>query len=76
MLKSIYAIRKAVKNWRKSKPIMTASKDLLEQVLQTPEQQHYLSKLVGFEYTIFWVSQLLSFILLDQLLKEDQTTRR
>lgn len=27
-------------------------KDLLSQVIQTPEQQHYLSKLLGYEYTI------------------------
>lgn len=59
-IRELYAITAAVKKWRQYLlgsrfTIQTdhkTLKHLMEQVVLTPEQQHYLSKLLGFEYTI------------------------
>lgn len=59
-IRELYAIATAIKKWRQYLlgsrfTIQTDHKTLthlMEQVVLTPEQQHYLSKLLGFEYTI------------------------
>lgn len=56
----LHAITSAVRKWRHyllGYPFIIITdhkslKDLMSQVLQTPEQQHYLSKLLGFDYSI------------------------
>ncbi|WVZ00696.1 hypothetical protein V8G54_026765 [Vigna mungo] len=45
-VRELHAITSAVKRWRQS------LKELLTQVIQTPEQQHYLIKLLGYDYEI------------------------
>ncbi|XP_043697264.1 uncharacterized protein LOC122648058 [Telopea speciosissima] len=59
-VRELFAITQAVKKWRqyrigRSFVIRTdhkSLKHLMEQVIQTPEQQCYLTKLLGFTYTI------------------------
>lgn len=59
-IRELHAIVAAVRKWRQyllGRPftIMTdhkSLKELMTQVIQTPEQHYYLSKLLGFDYTI------------------------
>ncbi|WVZ03423.1 hypothetical protein V8G54_024229 [Vigna mungo] len=59
-VRELHAITAAVKKWRQyllghSFTILTdhrSLKELMTQVIQTPEQQVYLSKLLGFDYSI------------------------
>jgi len=59
-VRELYAIIAAVRKWRQyllGRPftILTDHKslrELMSQVIQTPEQHYYLSKLLGFDYTI------------------------
>ncbi|XP_061375386.1 uncharacterized protein LOC133317533 [Gastrolobium bilobum] len=61
-VRELYAITEAVKKWRqyllgRRFTIRTDQKSLrglLDQVIQTPEQQYYLTKLLGFEYSIVY----------------------
>ncbi|WVY93439.1 hypothetical protein V8G54_032527 [Vigna mungo] len=59
-VRELHAITSAVKKWRQyllGYPFVINTdhkslKEILSQVIQTPEQQYYLSKLLGYEYTI------------------------
>ena len=59
-VRELHAIMAAVRQWRHyllDHPFIIfidhqSLKELMNQVLQTPEQQHYLVKLLGYEYTI------------------------
>lgn len=59
-LRELHAITSAVKKWRQYllghffiiQTDHKSLKELLTQVIQTPEQQHYLSKLLGYHYDI------------------------
>ena len=59
-IRELHAITSSVRKWRHyllgtSFTILTdhrSLKDLMTQIIQTPEQQTYLSKLLGFDYTI------------------------
>lgn len=59
-LRELQAITSAVKGWRQYllgtffiiQTDHKSLKELLTQVIQTPEQQHYLAKLLGFSYEI------------------------
>lgn len=59
-VRELHAIAAAVRQWRHyllGHPFTIITdhqslKDLMNQVIQTPEQQHYLAKLLGYEYTI------------------------
>lgn len=59
-IRELHAITSAVRKWRHyllGYPFIIITdhkslKDLMSQVLQTPEQQHYLSKLLRFDYSI------------------------
>jgi hypothetical protein len=59
-IRELHAITSAVKRWRQYllghffiiQTDHKSLKELLTQVIQTPEQQHYLSKLLGYHYEI------------------------
>jgi hypothetical protein len=59
-IRELHAITSAVKKWRQYllghffiiQTDHKSLKELLTQVIQTPEQQHYLSKLLGYNYQI------------------------
>ncbi|MCH80169.1 transposon Tf2-1 polyprotein, partial [Trifolium medium] len=59
-IRELYAITSAVKKWRQYllgaffiiQTDHRSLKELLTQVIQTPEQQHYLAKLLGYHYEI------------------------
>ena len=61
-MRELYAITEAVKKWRQyflgmRFIIRTDQKSLcslLDQVIQTPDQQKYLAKLLGYQYTIVY----------------------
>ncbi|MCI01291.1 Ty-3/Gypsy retrotransposon polyprotein, partial [Trifolium medium] len=59
-IRELYAITSAVKKWRQYllgtyfiiQTDHRSLRELLTQVIQTPEQQHYLAKLLGYHYEI------------------------
>ncbi|WVZ16861.1 hypothetical protein V8G54_009843 [Vigna mungo] len=59
-VRELHAITSTVKKWRQyllGYPFVINTdhkslKEILSQVIQTPEQQYYLSKLLGYEYTV------------------------
>ena len=61
-IRELYAIIEAVKKWRQyllgRRFIIRTNKKslraLLDQIIQMPDQQHYLAKLLGFQYTIVY----------------------
>lgn len=61
-LRELHAITSAVKRWRQYllghffiiQTYHKSLKEFLSQVIQTPEQQHYLSKLLGYNYKIHY----------------------
>ena len=58
----LYAITQVVTRWRHYllgnkfviKTDHKSLKELMTQVIQTPEQQYYLTKLLGYEFDIFY----------------------
>ena len=61
-VRELYAIIEAVKKWRQYllgrrffiRTDQTSLRALLDQVVQTPEQQQYLAKLLGYQYKIVY----------------------
>ena len=61
-VRELYAVVEAVWKWRQYllgshfiiKIDHRSLKELLTQVIQTPEQQKYLTKLLGYDYTIVY----------------------
>ncbi|KAF7812105.1 Transposon Ty3-G Gag-Pol polyprotein [Senna tora] len=78
-VKELYAITQAVMKWRhyllgRKFTIKTDHKNLKElmhQVVQTPEQQFYLSKLLGFDFEILYRTGRTNLVL-DALSRQDE----
>ncbi|KAF7806156.1 Ty3/gypsy retrotransposon protein [Senna tora] len=80
-VRELYAITQAVMKWRhyllgKKFLIKTdhkSLKELMHQVIQTPDQQFYLSKLLGFEYEIVYRTGKTNMVA-DALSRKDEYT--
>ena len=69
-IRELHAITNAVKRWRQYllghffiiQTDQKSLKELLTQVIQTPEQQHYLVKLLGYDYDIQYKPSKLNIV--------------
>ncbi|WVZ09002.1 hypothetical protein V8G54_022348 [Vigna mungo] len=81
-VRELHAITSAVKRWRQYllghffiiQTDQRSLKELLTQIIQTPEQQHYLVKLLGYDYEIQYKPGKLH-IVADALSRSDCTTQ-
>ncbi|WVY93545.1 hypothetical protein V8G54_032633 [Vigna mungo] len=81
-VRELHAITSVVKRWRQYllghffiiQTDQRSLKDLLTQIIQTPEQQHYLVKLLGYDYDIQYKPGKLN-IVADALSRSDGLTK-
>ncbi|MCH79856.1 Ty3/gypsy retrotransposon protein, partial [Trifolium medium] len=80
-IRELHAITSAVKRWRQYllghffiiQTDHKSLKEILTQVIQTPEQQHYLSKLLGYHYEIQYKSGVTN-VVADALSRAPEST--